>query len=175
MNAYLILVLVGMIFAHILAEYCMQGMMATMKSKAFWKEMFVGRMPSMRCMSTETEDDETRRVALSFEKALRDEHDKAEEAWESHPCRHDYIPAMIGHSFIWAVMISIAPIVWLIVRGYDTWWLMTIMMVANTALHAVIDNIRTNVGRMTMIEAHLWYMGQIIVTFVVCVIITIVG
>lgn len=175
MNAYLILVLVGMIVAHILAEYCIQGMMIAMKSKSFWKGMFVGRMPSMRCMNPETEDDETRRAALSFEKALRDEHDEAEEAWESHPCRNDYIPAMISHSFIWAVMIGIAPIVWLIVRGYDTWWLMVIMMVANTALHAVIDNIRTNVGRMTMVEAHLWCMGQIIVTFVVCAVITFVG
>lgn len=76
---------------------------------------------------------------------------------------------------MWATVVGIAPTVWLIVGGLKEWWVMIVLVIANTALHATIDDAGTNAGTITLVEEHLWYLGQIVVTFCVCLLITFLG
>lgn len=172
---YVVIIIFAMLLGHVLAEYCLQGTMAQMKQKQFWKNMYVGGIPRMECITPDKADKETDNIAQEITKAMQEAHKKAEDAWENHPSRYDYIPPMICHSFMWATVVGIAPTVWLIVGGLKEWWVMIVLVIANTALHATIDDAGTNAGTITLVEEHLWYLGQIVVTFCVCLLITFLG
>lgn len=118
-NTFLILL---MIFLHIIDDYVLQGILASMKQKAWWKE------------------------------------NAPDELY-----RHDYIWALIMHSFSWSFMIML-PIAYIMNFQPNGWFLF--MFALNILTHAVTDNAKANLRTINLWFDQIVHMRQIILTFV---------
>lgn len=79
--------------------------------------------------------------------------------------KHDYIWALIIHSFSWAFMIML-PIAYY--QQFDINYAFVIMLVINTAIHAFTDNAKANWKLINLWHDQLIHMVQILVTYVLC-------
>lgn len=79
--------------------------------------------------------------------------------------KHDYIWALIMHSFSWAFMIML-PIAYY--QQFDINYAFVIMLVINTAIHAFTDNAKANWKLINLWHDQLIHMVQILVTYVLC-------
>lgn len=116
-------VLIFMVFAHIVDDYYLQGILANLKQKSWW-EM---NSPDKKY-------------------------------------RHDYIVALICHSFSWAVMILI-PIL-IADRFVISCWLI-IPLLLNIAIHAFVDDLKANKRVINLIIDQYIHLCQIVVTWIV--------
>lgn len=76
--------------------------------------------------------------------------------------RHDYIAALITHAFSWAFMIMI-PVCWAYVDDVSP-LAYTLVIVANTLIHASVDHLKANMHKINLVQDQLIHVGQIIVT-----------
>lgn len=76
---------------------------------------------------------------------------------------HDYIWALIMHSFSWAFMIML-PIAYY--YGFTIDKLFVIMFVVNSAFHALIDDQKANRKTINLWHDQMFHMMQIAITFV---------
>lgn len=76
--------------------------------------------------------------------------------------KHDYIWALIMHSFSWAFMIML-PIAYY--HGFSVGYDYIFILVLNTAMHAIVDNLKANVKSINLWQDQLAHMAQILVTF----------
>lgn len=113
-----------MIFMHILDDFCLQGILASMKQKEWWR--------------------------------------KQEQYKEIY--QHDYLAALIMHSFSWAFMIML-PI------AYTMQWNITggfiLCFAVNLIIHAIVDNLKANRGRINLIADQTIHIIQILITGIV--------
>ena len=118
-----IFILLSMIFLHIIDDYKLQGILASMKQKTWWEEQ-------------------------KGYKALY---------------KHDYIPALIEHSFSWAFMIML-PIA--ISLNFNIgWW--AIAYVVNMIIHAIVDTLKANALKINLVTDQAIHIAQIIITWMV--------
>lgn len=117
-------VLALMIFLHIIDDFCLQGIMASMKQKSWWQKDPVAAKPLYR---------------------------------------HDYIAALLAHSFSWAFMTMIPTLIW----GK---WSFGIL-ISNMLLHAYIDDMKANRGIINLIADQSIHIGQILITWFFLVVI----
>ena len=112
-----------MVFCHIVDDYYLQGILASMKQRNWWK--------------TNAPDD---------------------------MYKHDYIVALIMHSFSWAFMIMLPIRVYLFANGmlmqnniimYICW------ILGNSVIHTVIDHLKANKKVINLIQDQSCYMIQI--------------
>jgi len=111
-----LLILFAMIFAHIVDDYYLQGILAKMKQKKWWEENAPDKM-----------------------------------------YRYDYIVALITHAFSWSFMITVPTLF-----VSDKYLVMCMFIVANTILHAYVDNKKANERCINLIADQLCHMMQII-------------
>lgn len=76
--------------------------------------------------------------------------------------KHDYIWALIMHSFSWAFMIML-PIAYY--QGFAISKLFVITFIANTAFHALIDDQKANRKTINLWHDQLFHIMQIVLTF----------
>lgn len=82
--------------------------------------------------------------------------------------KHDYIWALIMHSFSWAFMIMLPVAFWMNFNiGFD--FVMTFIW--NVITHAVTDDAKANRKKINLIQDQITHLIQIILTFVFLVII----
>lgn len=112
-----------MIFFHIIADYNLQGWLASAKQKSYW------------------------------EKEAPDELYK-----------HDYIAALITHSFCWSFMIML-PVAYF--YHFDIKYWFVILLAVNTALHAFVDHAKANWKFINLWQDQLVHIAQIAVTSIV--------
>ena len=93
--------------------------------------------------------------------------DKIPEGKE-HKYSKDYIVALIVHAFSWAFMIML-PVLWFIGWTPTIAWI--VLFPINWVLHAIIDDLKANRGKINLIQDQLVHLGQIIVTWVLVVIV----
>lgn len=75
--------------------------------------------------------------------------------------RHDYIVALIEHAFSWCVSIHIPIFVmWYFVGGFSI-IVFALNFIAQTAIHAVVDNLKANKLKINLIEDQLLHIVQI--------------
>ena len=117
MNFYFILFV--MIFCHIVDDYYLQGILASMKQKAWW------------------------RVDIFSSKY-----------------RYDYIVALIMHAFSWSFMIMI-PYILIGANQYTV----IIAIAINTTIHAIIDDLKANKKKITLITDQTIHLLQIVATW----------
>lgn len=124
MNIFVVLIL--MIFAHIIDDYYLQGILAKLKQKAWWRE---------------NEPDEM--------------------------YKHDYICALLTHSFSWATMIFL-PI--LFATNFNPHWSLIALFVPNITLHFGIDNAKANEKIINLWTDQILHFIQIIALWAVFVV-----
>ena len=77
--------------------------------------------------------------------------------------KHDYIWALIMHSFSWAFMVML-PIAYY--QGFMISKLFVIAFIANAAFHAIIDDQKANRKSINLWHDQLFHLMQIVLTFV---------
>ena len=117
-----VFIILCMIFCHIIADYNLQGWLASAKQKSYW------------------------------EKNAPDEMYK-----------HDYICALIMHSFSWTFMIML-PLMYAVDFKVDSFLLF--LFVINILMHAIIDDLKANDKCINLWQDQLIHMCQIAMTAV---------
>jgi hypothetical protein len=80
--------------------------------------------------------------------------------------KHDYIWALIMHSFSWAFMIML-PLAY--VAGFAIGIDFIIIFAINVALHAFVDNCKANWKTINLIHDQVIHIMQIVFTFIVLI------
>ncbi len=121
-----VLLLFVMIFLHIVDDYYLQGILASMKQKSWWEK-------------------------------------NAPDALY----KHDYIMALFMHSFSWAFMIMIAPVVYVLNSHIDFPILGIILLffVMNLYIHMITDDAKANRKKINLIQDQMIHLTQIFVTW----------
>ena len=82
--------------------------------------------------------------------------------------KHDYIWALIMHSFSWAFMIML-PVAFLMKFNVNFDFVM--IFICNVIIHAVADDAKANRKKLNLIQDQITHLIQIILTFVFLVVI----
>ena len=80
--------------------------------------------------------------------------------------KYDYIVGLIIHSFSWAFMVMM-PVA--VSQRLDIGAGFAAMFVANTAIHAIVDDLKANKRKINLVTDQSIHIGQIIVTFLICI------
>ena len=115
-----VFIVLCMIFCHVIADYNLQGWLATAKQKSYW------------------------------EKNAPDEMYK-----------HDYICALIMHSFSWTFMIML-PLMYAV--GFKVNSFLLFLFISNVLLHAITDDFKANKKVLNLWQDQSIHMHQIIIT-----------
>ena len=115
-----VFIILCMIFCHIIADYNLQGWLASAKQKSYW------------------------------EKNAPDEMYK-----------HDYICALVMHSFSWTFMIML-PLMYAVGFKVDSFLLF--LFVSNVLLHAITDDFKANKKVLNLWQDQSIHMYQIVIT-----------
>ena len=82
--------------------------------------------------------------------------------------RHDYIMALVMHSFSWAFMIML-PIA--IDRQFAVTWIYAVALIVNATVHGITDNLKANKLKINLIQDQSLHIVQILITFILYLII----
>ena len=115
-----VFIILCMIFCHIIADYNLQGWLASAKQKSYW------------------------------EKNAPDEMYK-----------HDYICALVMHSFSWTFMIML-PLMYAV--GFKVNSFLLFLFVSNVLLHAITDDFKANKKVLNLWQDQSIHMYQIVIT-----------
>lgn len=115
-----VFIILCMIFCHVIADYNLQGWLASAKQKSYW------------------------------EKNAPDEMYK-----------HDYICALVMHSFSWTFMIML-PLMYVVGFKVDSFLLF--LFVSNVLLHAITDDFKANKKVLNLWQDQSIHMYQIVIT-----------
>lgn len=80
--------------------------------------------------------------------------------------KHDYIVALMMHSFSWAFMVMM-PIA--VSQEFQIEAVFVTMFIINTAIHAIVDDLKANKGKINLVTDQSIHICQIIVTFLICI------
>ena len=115
-----VFIVLCMIFCHIIADYNLQGWLASAKQKSYWKENAPDQM-----------------------------------------YKHDYICALIMHSFSWTFMIML-PLMYAV--GFKVNSFLLFLFVSNVLLHAITDDFKANKKVLNLWQDQSIHMYQIVIT-----------
>ena len=115
-----VFIILCMIFCHVIADYNLQGWLASAKQKSYW------------------------------EKNAPDEMYK-----------HDYICALVMHSFSWTFMIML-PLMYAV--GFKVNSFLLFLFISNVLMHAITDNFKANTKVINLWQDQSIHMYQIVIT-----------
>ena len=115
-----VFIILCMIFCHIIADYNLQGWLASAKQKSYWEKNAPDQM-----------------------------------------YKHDYICALVMHSFSWTFMIML-PLMYVVGFKVDSFLLF--LFVSNVLLHAITDDFKANKKVLNLWQDQSIHMYQIIIT-----------
>ena len=98
--------------------------------------------------------------------ALYKQRSRWEEKAPDEMYKYDYIVGLIIHSFSWAFMVMM-PVA--VSQRLDIGAGFAAMFVANTAIHAIVDDLKANKRKINLVMDQSIHIGQIIVTFLICI------
>lgn len=79
--------------------------------------------------------------------------------------QHDYIWALIMHSFSWTFMVML-PMA--IAKGFSVDFVFMMLFVINVFVHAITDNLKANKQKINLWTDQQIHLCQITITFVIC-------
>ena len=115
-----VFVILCMIFCHIVADYNLQGWLASAKQKSYWEKNAPNEM-----------------------------------------YKHDYICALVMHSFSWTFMIML-PLIYAV--GFKVNSFLLFLFVSNVLLHAITDDFKANKKVLNLWQDQSIHMYQIVIT-----------
>ena len=80
--------------------------------------------------------------------------------------KHDYIVALIMHSFSWAFMVMM-PVA--VSQEFQIGAVFVTIFIINTAVHAIVDHLKANKRKINLVTDQSIHISQIIVTFLICI------
>lgn len=72
--------------------------------------------------------------------------------------RHDYIVALVCHSLYWSILVCLP---------LFSCWFFAAVVAANTAVHAVVDDLKANRGKLNLVQDQAMHLAQIVATMAV--------
>lgn len=87
--------------------------------------------------------------------------------------KHDYIMALLMHSFSWAFMIMVVPSVYTLINTTNTnnvSLVIALFFLINLCIHMVVDNSKANLKKINLVQDQLCHLVQILITWVVFVV-----
>ena len=115
-----VFIVLCMIFCHIIADYNLQGWLASAKQKSYWEKNAPDQM-----------------------------------------YKHDYICALIMHSFSWTFMIML-PLMYAV--GFKVNSFLLFLFISNIIMHAITDNFKANTKVINLWQDQSIHMYQIVIT-----------
>ena len=115
-----VFIILCMIFCHIIADYDLQGLLASAKQKSYWEKNAPDQM-----------------------------------------YKHDYICALVMHSFSWTFMIML-PLMYAV--GFKVNSFLLFLFISNVLLHAITDDFKANKKVLNLWQDQSIHMYQIIIT-----------
>ena len=115
-----VFIILCMIFCHIIADYNLQGWLASAKQKSYWEKNAPDQM-----------------------------------------YKHDYICALIMHSFSWTFMIML-PLIYAVGFKVNSFFLF--LFISNVLMHAITDNFKANTKVINLWQDQSIHMFQIVIT-----------
>ena len=115
-----VFIILCMIFCHIIADYNLQGWLASAKQKSYWEKNAPDQM-----------------------------------------YKHDYICALIMHSFSWTFMIML-PLMYVV--GFKVSLFLLFLFVSNVLMHAITDDFKANAKVINLWQDQSIHMFQIVIT-----------
>ena len=115
-----VFIILCMIFCHIIADYNLQGWLASAKQKSYWEKNAPDQM-----------------------------------------YKHDYICALVMHSFSWTFMIML-PLMYTV--GFKVNSFLLFLFVSNVLLHAITDDFKANKKVLNLWQDQSIHMYQIVIT-----------
>ena len=115
-----VFIILCMIFCHIIADYNLQGWLASAKQKSYWEKNAPDQM-----------------------------------------YKHDYICALIMHSFSWTFMIML---LLMYAVGFKVNSFLLFLFVSNVLLHAITDDFKANKKVLNLWQDQSIHMYQIVIT-----------
>ena len=95
------------------------------------------------------------------QKAWWSEQLKAHPELDASLYKHDYIVCLFLHAFKWSCL-TLLPA--LLILGFPSAITLTVLVVLNTAVHAVVDDLKANKLAISLVQDQLVHLLQIIVT-----------
>ena len=80
--------------------------------------------------------------------------------------KNDYIMALLMHSFSWSFMIMIPIIIYSLISGIGLKEWLVIPYFANMAIHGIVDDLKANKKKISLIQDQITHLIQIIVTWI---------
>ena len=115
-----VFIILCMIFCHVIADYNLQGWLASAKQKSYWEKNAPDQM-----------------------------------------YKHDYICALVMHSFSWTFMIML-PLIYAVDFKINSFLLF--LFVSNVLLHAITDDFKANKKVLNLWQDQSIHMYQIVIT-----------
>ena len=115
-----VFIILCMIFCHIIADYNLQGWLASAKQKSYWEKNAPDQM-----------------------------------------YKHDYICALVAHSFSWTFMIML-PLMYAV--GFKVNSFLLFLFASNVLIHAITDNFKANIKVINLWQDQSIHMYQIVIT-----------
>ena len=115
-----VFIILCMIFCHIIADYNLQGWLASAKQKSYWEKNAPDQM-----------------------------------------YKHDYICALVMHSFSWTFMIML-PLMYAVGFKVNSFFLF--LFVSNVLLHAITDDFKANKKVLNLWQDQSIHIYQIVIT-----------
>lgn len=115
-----VFIVLCMIFCHVIADYNLQGWLASAKQKSYWKENAPDQM-----------------------------------------YKHDYICALIMHSFSWTFMIML-PLMYVV--GFKVSSFLLFLFMSNVLMHSIVDDSKANKKFINLWQDQSIHMFQIVIT-----------
>ena len=115
-----VFIILCMIFCHVIADYNLQGWLASAKQKSYWEKNAPDQM-----------------------------------------YKHDYICALVMHSFSWTFMIML-PLMYAV--GFKVNSFLLFLFVSNVLLHAITDDFKANKKVLNLWQDQSIHMYQIVIT-----------
>ena len=115
-----VFIILCMIFCHIIADYNLQGWLASAKQKSYWEKNAPDQM-----------------------------------------YKHDYICALVMHSFSWTFMIML-PLMYAV--GFKVNSFLLFLFISNVLMHAITDNFKANTKVINLWQDQSIHMYQIVIT-----------
>ena len=93
---------------------------------------------------------------------------KQKECWSDEILyQHDYIVALIQHSFSWTFMVMLPIMCWMIYSKQIDIYSYCIVFVCNVIIHAFIDNLKANDKEINLAADQSIHLVQIVITWLV--------
>ena len=136
-------VLILMIFAHIVDDYYLQGILAKLKQRDWWysKE---ANVPEQNEIDKCKERVGFRNIKLMYQ--------------------YDYIVALIMYAAGWSIMILL-PLLF-----YSNWnphWVYYLLLGVNLIVHSIVDNLKANKKKINLITDQVIHIIQVCITFAI--------